>query len=108
MAALKSRAQQRSGLKVQIKFMGELPAVIGQRSLAVEMPAGSTVRSLLSSLSKTYGEAFTARVFSSPTKLHHYILVFVDGVHQKTREALDAQLGNGEIDVVMLPMFGGG
>ncbi len=95
-------------LTAQIKFMGDLPAVIGQRSLELEMPAGSTVRDLLASLSKTYGEAFTARVFSSPDKLHHYILIFVDGEHIKTRGALDAQLGNGEVDVVMLPMFGGG
>ena len=88
--------------------MGDLPAVIGQRSLELEMPAGDTIRDLLASLSDTYGEAFTARVFSSPGKLHHYILVFVDGEHIKARGGLDAQLGSGEVDVVMLPMFGGG
>jgi len=88
--------------------MGDLPTVIGRRNLNLEMPAGSTVGDLLASLSKTYGEAFTARVFSSPTKLHHYILIFVDGKHIKKDDVLDAQLGNGEVDMVMLPMFGGG
>ncbi len=93
---------------VRLKFMGDLPTVIGQRSLQLEMPAGNTVRDVLASLSNTYGEAFTVRVFSSPTKLHHYILVFVDGQDIKGRGGLDAQLGSGEVDIVMLPMFGGG
>jgi len=108
MSVPQSKPARKSKLKVQVKFMGDLPAVIGQRSLELKMPAGSTVRDLLASLSKTYGEAFTAREFATPTKLHHYILVFVDGEHLKARETLDAQLGNGEVDVVMLPMFGGG
>ena len=95
-------------VNVRIKFMGDLPTVIGQRSLELEMPAGKSVRDVLDSLSNSYGEAFTARVFSTPTKLHHYILIFVDGADIKGRGGLDAKLGNGEVDIVMLPMFGGG
>jgi len=101
-------APQPSTLAVQVKFMGDLPTVIGRRSLSLEMPAGSTVGDLLARLSQTYGEAFTARVFMSPTKLHHYILIFVDGEHIKKDAVLESRLGNGEVDVVMLPMFGGG
>ena len=108
MSVAQSTLARKSKLKVQVKFMGDLPAVIGQRILELKMPAGSTVRDLFANLSKTYGEAFTLRVFATPTKLHHYMLIFVDGEHLKAHEALDAQLGNGEVDVVMLPMFGGG
>ena len=108
MSAPQTELAPQAKIKVQVKFMGDLPAVIGQRSLELEMPAGSTVRGLLASLSKTYAEAFTARVFATPAKLHHYILVFVDGEHLTPRNTLDAPLGNGEVDVVMLPMFGGG
>jgi hypothetical protein len=108
MLAPQTKCVGKSELEIHIKFMGDLPAVIGARSLRLRMPAGSTVRSLFASLSKTYGEAFTARVFASPTKLHHYMLIFVDGEHLTARNALDASLGGGEVDVVMLPMFGGG
>ena len=97
-----------SKLTVRVKFMGDLPAVIGQRSLQLDMPAGTTVRDLLASLSKSFGDAFTLRVFSGPEKLHHYILVFVDGQNIKEHGGIHAKLGNGEVDVVMLPMFGGG
>jgi hypothetical protein len=97
-----------SKLAVRIKFMGDLPAVIGQRSLGLELPAGNTVGDLFALLSESYGEAFTLRVFSRPGKLHHYMLVFVDGKDIKGSGGLDAKLGNGEVDVVMLSMFVGG
>ena len=108
MLAPQTERAGKSELEIHIKFMGDLPAVMGSRSLKLRMPAESTVRSLFASLSRTYGEAFTARVFVNPTKLHHYILVFVDGEHLTARDALDASLGHGEVEVVMLPMFGGG
>lgn len=114
LAWIKNKAQGLQGnprdpaLTVHVKFMGDLPAVVGQRSLQLQMPVGSTVRDLLASLSKSYGEAFTLRVFSGPDKLHHYILVFVDGESIKSREGIRTKLGNGEVDVIMLPMFGGG
>jgi molybdopterin converting factor small subunit len=95
-------------LSVRVKFMGDLPAIIGQRSLQLAMPAGSTVRDLLASLSKTYGDAFRLRVFSGPEQLQHCILVFADGENIKDHGGLNAKLGNGEVDVIMLPMFGGG
>jgi molybdopterin synthase sulfur carrier subunit len=95
-------------ITARIKFMGDLPTVVGRRTLELDVPAGQTVRDLLRLLSETYGEAFTSRVFSTPDKLHHYILVFVDGENIKGHGGLDATLAKGEVDIVMLPMFGGG
>ncbi len=94
---------------VQVKFMGDLPTVVGQRTVLIELPVASTVEDLLAVLSERYGEAFTARVFQAPGKLHHYILLFVDGVKVPgDRSAWSRTLAGGEVDVVMLPMFGGG
>ena len=95
-------------IDVRVKFMGDLPAVVGARSIALSVPAEHTVSDLLAQLSATYGEAFTSRVFSSSGKLHHYILVFVDGAKVQVPAGLGRTLGKGEVDVVMLPMFGGG
>jgi len=97
-----------AGIEVRVKFMGDLPAVIGARSIELSLPRDHTVKDLLAHLSATYGEAFTSRVFSSSGKLHHYILVFVDGVKVQGPAGFDQTLGKGEVDVVMLPMFGGG
>ncbi|MCC6775716.1 MAG: MoaD/ThiS family protein [Hyphomicrobiales bacterium] len=95
-------------VEVRVKFMGELPAVVGARSVALSLPPASTVQDLLAHLSATYGETFTARVFSSSGKLHHYIIVFVDGAKVDMPAGLQRTLGRGEVDVVMLPMFAGG
>ena len=93
---------------VRVTFMGELPSIIGQRGLQVALPEGATVGELLESLSKTYGDKFTCRVFSGPAKLHHTMLIFVDGENIKERGGLAAKLGTGEVEVIMLPMLGGG
>src|ERR1035437_6144777 len=93
---------------VRVTFMGELPSIIGTRSLQVALPEGATVGELLESLSKTYGDNFTCRVFSGPAKLHHTMLIFVDGEDIKERGGLAATLGTGEVEVIMLPMLGGG
>ncbi len=95
-------------ITVPVKFMGDLPAVIGRRDLVVTLPEGSKVGDLLVSLSKSYGDDFTSRVFSGPAKLHHYMLVFVDGENIKELGGFAAGLRDGEVEVIMLPMFDGG
>ena len=93
---------------IRVTFMGELPSIVGERSLQVALPQGATVGELLASLSKTYGDNFTSRVFCGPEKLHHTMLIFVDGENFKERGGLAATLGAGEVEVIMLPMYGGG
>jgi molybdopterin converting factor small subunit len=93
---------------VRVTFMGELPSIIGTRSLQVALPEGATVGELLAALSARYGDAFTDRIFSGPAKLEHTMLIFVDGENIKERGGLAATLGTGEVEVIMLPMLGGG
>ena len=95
-------------IAVQVKFMGDLPAVVGLRKLSLTLTEGNTVGDLLACLSERYGDAFTDRVFSGPAKLHHTMVLFVDGEDIKRRGGFAATLRRGEVDVVMLPMFGGG
>ena len=99
---------EQSTLAVRVTFMGELPSLIGQRNLLVNLPEGATVGELLESLSKTYGDNFTCRVFCGPAKLHHTMLIFVDGENIKQRGGLAAKLGDSEVEVIMLPMLEGG
>ncbi len=95
-------------LAVRVKFMGDLPALTKTRYLVVTLPEGSTVGDLLNSLSSTYGEAFTSRVFSCSGRLEHYVVVFVDGQNIEEMGGFGAKLGQNEVEVVMLPMFEGG
>jgi hypothetical protein len=95
-------------IDVQVKFMGDLPAVTGQRNIRVTLPEGSTVGSLLESLSCEYGPGFASRIFSGPAKLEHTVLIFVDGENIKARGGLAAKLGAGEVELLMLPVICGG
>ena len=95
-------------LAVRVRFMGDLPAVVGRRELQVDLPAGCTVGDVLASLSERYGDAFTSRVFAGPEELHHYMLVIADNENIVEKEGLATKLGKGEVEVIMLPMFGGG
>lgn len=101
-------ATSASSIAVQVKFMGDLPAVVGQRKVSLTLEEGDTVGDLLACLSKRYGDAFTDRVFSGPAKLQHTMVLFVDGEDIKKLGGFAATLGKGEVEVVMLPMFGGG
>lgn len=94
--------------EVHVKFMGDLPALIGQRLVVVNMPEESTVGELLGTLSETYGDPFRSRVFSEPSKLHHYMVVFVNGKNMQELGGFSAKLDEGEVEVIMLPMFEGG
>jgi len=97
-----------STIAVSVKFMGDLRALFRQRDLVVPLPKGSTVGDLLASLSSSYGEAFTCRVFSGSGKLHHYMLLFLNGENIKELGGLAARLEDSAVEIVMLPMFEGG
>ncbi len=97
-----------STIAVKVKFMGDLRALIREPDSVVTLPEGSTIADLMNSLSESYGEPFTRRVFSSPGTLHHYMLLFLDGRDIKEMGGMAATLGGGEVEVVMLPMFEGG
>ena len=105
---METTTTQKANLTIRVAFMGELPSLLGQRELQVTLPQGVTVSDLLAFLSKNYGDAFTDRVFCGPGKLNHTVLIFVNGENIKDRGGLAAKLGDGEVEVIMLPMFGGG
>lgn len=93
---------------VRVSFMGDLTSLIGQRNVAAMVPEEATVGDLLQALSDTYGDKFTQRVFQTPDKLQHTILIFVEGEEINQSAGLATPLADGEVEVIMLPMLGGG
>ena len=93
---------------VKVKFMGDLRAIVGRRETTTNLPQGSTVKDLLTSLSNNYGEVFRSRVLNPMGNLEHYVLVFLNGKNIKELESVETILGEGEVEFMMLPMFEGG
>lgn len=98
----------RPSTTVNVTFMGELPSLLGKREQLVSLPQDATVADLMRSLVATFGQVFEERVFSGLGKLHHTVVVFVDGQSLGRRNLLQARLGAGAVEVVLLPMFAGG
>ena len=103
-----TKASQPSGIAVRVTFMGGLQMFTGTRELQLAFVEGATVADLLAELSNLYGDAFTCRIFSSPGKLEHSVLIFVDGENIKVCGGLAAKLGNSAVEVIMLPMLASG
>jgi hypothetical protein len=101
-------SMEREQVVINIKFMGDLRALLQRRTLTVTLPKGSTVGDLFASLAGSYGEPFSSRVFTHSGALQHYVLVFLNGENVKDLGGLTAGLGDGEVEIMMLPMFEGG
>ena len=93
---------------IQVRFMGDLPSIVGCRDMTVNLSPDNNVGDLLASLSESFGPAFTQRVFSGPNKLEHTVVIFVNGKNIDRHGGFAVRLGDGDVEVVMLPMFGGG
>ncbi|MBI4292544.1 MAG: hypothetical protein HY661_13795 [Betaproteobacteria bacterium] len=94
--------------EVQVKFMGDLPSILGKRKVQATVPLEATVGDLLDSLTEMFGDVFRDHVFSAPGKLRHTMLIFVGDENMNNCGGLAAKLGDNAVEVVMLPMFGGG
>ena len=106
----KENSTAETAVSIKVKFMGDLRAVVRNRDLKMTLPQGSSVGDLLTFLSDSFGDPFTSWVFSGPGKLHHYILIFLNGQNIKDVGGLATKLGDGEdqVEIIMLPMFEGG
>jgi len=101
-------AEELTTLAVRIKFMGDLRAIVGKQETTANVPQGSTVKDLLASLSDSYGERFRSRVLNPMGNLEHYVLVFLNGTNIREMSGLETILREGELELMMLPMFEGG
>lgn len=101
--------QDRSTVTIKIRFMGDLPSVVGGRDATVSVSQGSSVGELVAKLCDRYGDGFRCRLLSRPDSLHHDILIFLNGENIQERGDLAVKLeGDSEMEIIMLPAFEGG
>ena len=101
--------RDQNALAIKVRFLGDLPAVVGGRDTTVSLPQGSRVRDLVTSLCERYGDGFRHRVVSQSGALHHDILIFLNGENIDEIGELAARLeGNADMEIIMLPAFEGG
>ncbi len=98
-----------SDVKIKVSFLGELRSIVKRREMEVTLTDGSTVRALMEYLRESFREAFDGRVFDENGNVYRHVSIFVDGKSLDKASGLDTRFdGNGEVDVLILPVFEGG
>ena len=93
---------------VKVKFMGDIVSAFGKREIELPMPGGSNLDDLLKHLCNSYGETFSNSVFNAAGGLLPNLVVFVNGEDIKSLKGLETPISDGEVEVVVLPIFEGG
>ena len=88
--------------------MGEIRSVAGRKEMQVSLAESDTVESLLKHLCQTLGQAFASRLYDTDGSLYDHVAVFVNGTSIKDSEGLKTVLTDGNVDVMILPVWDGG
>jgi len=94
------------GMKVKVRAFAALHDLIGG-SVVLELPEGSTVRSLLEELARRFGRAFREAVLDEGGGLAKFVKVLVNGRDIDFLSGLDTALEDGD-EVFLFPPVGGG
>ncbi len=93
---------------VKVNFLGEIRSVVKRRDVEVALEDGSTVNDLLDVLSRQLGDGFNRQVFAADGALFPHVSIFINGSDAKNLSGLETRLTGGEVDVLILPTYGGG
>jgi molybdopterin synthase sulfur carrier subunit len=89
-------------------LMGQLRGLAGRREVQATLPAGSTVREFIDWLTTACGEAFARQVVTSEGSLLPTVAVFLNGRDLRDLGGLETELVDGQVQMVILPVFEGG
>ena len=103
-----SEYPQREIVTVKVLLMGELKRWAGRREGEVELPAGSTIRSLGEKLAVLCGEAFARHALTKAGAFQPHVAVFIDGVHIGELDSAQTILRGGKVELMLLPSYEGG
>jgi len=93
-------------MKVRVRAFATLHDLIGG-SMVLELPEGSTIRSLLDELVKRFGKAFREAVLNEDGKPIKFVKILVNGRDIDFLSGLDTVLRDGD-EVFLFPPVGGG
>lgn len=99
---------ERSTVGITVVFIGELRRLAGRRDVRVRLPGPTTVHTLARELGAVCDPAFAARVLTPDGDLQSHVAVFLNGEHLPTARDGAAYLTEGEVELMLLPMFEGG
>ena len=94
-------------MKVTLKSFANIRDVIGEKELAVELPAQAKLSDLFSYLRQTYGPNFDRQVRDQITDELVPFLILVNEKTYRSSTDMDTPLSEGDTVTIMIPFDGG-
>lgn len=94
-------------VQVRVRLFGDIAALAGQSTLAVDLGDHADVAALLAALDRTTGRAVSASVLFNPQTIHPAVAVLVNGSNILLGQGLQSPLNEGD-QVSVMPLISGG
>jgi sulfur-carrier protein len=91
---------------VEVSFYATLREIVGTKRVHFDLPAGSTVHTLLDQAGERYPR-LKALIWQPDGRLSDYVKVFVDGRESRHLQGLDTPLGADATVDIFPPAAGG-
>ena len=94
-------------MRVNVKFFAALRDIVGDWSMELSLPEGTTVGETLEILTKKYGERFRDYVYDRKGEVQEYLIFLVNGESIHAMKGFKTSLREGDSLVIMPPIGGG-
>lgn len=93
---------------VTVVLMGELKRWAGRQEVELHLPQGSTIQTVAKRLRALCGDTFEKRVLTRDGAFQPHVAVFVNSVHIGELQGNQTVLGQGKLELMILPSSEGG
>lgn len=94
---------------IKVLYFGSIKDVVDVPEETVDLPAGATVRDLISALTQRHGRAFQEALFLSGDRLLPNATILLDGSNILHREAMDTRIEqDGSTHILLMTTAVGG
>jgi molybdopterin converting factor small subunit len=94
-------------VQVRVRLFGDIAALAGQSTLAVDLSDQADVAALFAALDQTTGRAVSASVLFNPQTIHPAVAILINGSNILLGQGLQMPLREGD-QVSVMPLISGG
>ncbi len=94
--------------QVQVRFLGILERLAGERETTVEISPDGTILDLLEVLCQRYPEEFSSNLFRAPGEVQTYLRIFLDEEEVKPGDGFTSDNLSSKMELIILPILEGG
>ncbi|MGQ9460053.1 MAG: ubiquitin-like small modifier protein 1 [Candidatus Bathyarchaeaceae archaeon] len=94
-------------MKIQVKFFTTLREITGKKEEEIELSGSTTIKELLTQLSKKYGREFVNYLYDEKGEIRTHIQILINGRDIDVFQGLETKLKEGDTIAIFPPVGGG-